>query len=283
MDDYADTADANAFEILLQQDTSIAVYPETDHSSGDLSSEQPPTPARSAPLVIQTEPGETSLNVVVKHFPHGRPGAPVTSIPQGSSIYESTQDRLGESLWAPFHSECDWEVARWAKMRGPTSTAMTELLAIPGVCVLSILRCVTKGLHKVVDRLGLSYSTSQELNKIIDAKLTGLPQFHCQELTISGERLEFHYRDIIECIRALFGNPEFAHDLVFAPERHYTNSTQTRRVYSEMHTGDWWWSVQVCTWPYSGIILIRDTRRPWRHIVLAQLSSQWSYPQTKRS
>ena len=116
MDDHANTMDANTFEILLQHDASAAVYPETDCSSSDLSMEQPLTPAHPAPLVIQTEPGNTSQNVIVKHFPHGHPGAPVTSIPQGSSIYESTQDWLGESLSAPFHSECDWEITHWAKM-----------------------------------------------------------------------------------------------------------------------------------------------------------------------
>ncbi|KAH8979571.1 hypothetical protein EDB86DRAFT_2814449, partial [Lactarius hatsudake] len=47
------------------------------------------------------------------------------------------------------------------------------------------------------------------------------------------------------CIWTLFGNPEFAHDLVFAPERHYTDSTQTCRIYDEMYMGDWWWSVQT--------------------------------------
>ena len=86
---------------------------------------------------------------------------------------------------------------------------------------------------------------SRELNSIIDKNLSGPPQFHCQELSIGGECLEFYYRDIIQCIRALFGNPEFANDLVFAPERHYTDSNQKCRVYSEMHTGEWWWSVQV--------------------------------------
>ena len=95
MDDDANTMDANAFEMLLRHDTSTTVNPETDHSSSDLSMEQPPAPTHSAPLVIQTEPGDTSQNVVVKRFPHGRPGALVTSIPQGSSIYESTQDQLG--------------------------------------------------------------------------------------------------------------------------------------------------------------------------------------------
>src|SRR6266702_2720440 len=113
---------------------------------------------------------------------------------------------------------------------------------------LFTLHCVTKALHKLVDKLGLSYRTSQELNNIIDKKLSGPPQFQCEELTIGGECLQFHYRDIIQCIRALFGNPKFAHDLVFAPERHYTNSTKTCRIYNEMHTGEWWWSVQVCNW-----------------------------------
>jgi len=35
--------------------------------------------------------------------------------------------------YAPFNSQTDWEVAKWAKLRGPTSTAVTDLLEIPGV------------------------------------------------------------------------------------------------------------------------------------------------------
>jgi hypothetical protein len=37
------------------------------------------------------------------------------------------------NTWFPFSSKLDWEVARWAKLRGPTSTAFSELLAIDGV------------------------------------------------------------------------------------------------------------------------------------------------------
>ncbi|KAH9027968.1 hypothetical protein EDB85DRAFT_2074700 [Lactarius pseudohatsudake] len=154
---------------------------------------------------------------------------PPTGLDDGVSIYEATQQVFGESLWTPFQSQCDWEIVRWAKMHGSTSSAVTELLAIPGL----------------VDTLGLSYKTSQELNNIIDKKLPGPPQFRCQDLNIGGECLEFHHRDIIHCIRTLFGNPEFARDLIFAPERHYTDSTKTCRIYDEMHTGEWWWSVQT--------------------------------------
>ena len=104
-----------------------------DHSNGDHSLAQ--SPENAGPLVIQTETGnsETPNAVVIERFPHGHSGALVADILQGTSIYESAQDRLGASLWAPFRSQCDWEIAHWAKMRGPTSTAVTELLAIPGV------------------------------------------------------------------------------------------------------------------------------------------------------
>ena len=35
--------------------------------------------------------------------------------------------------FAPFLSKLDWEVARWAKLRGPGSTAFSELMGIEGV------------------------------------------------------------------------------------------------------------------------------------------------------
>jgi len=37
------------------------------------------------------------------------------------------------NAYAPFSSKLDWEIAHWAKMRGPGSNALTELLRIEGV------------------------------------------------------------------------------------------------------------------------------------------------------
>lgn len=48
-----------------------------------------------------------------------------------------SQDLQAEGVpceWAPFSSRVDWEIARWAKLRGPSSTALSELLGIDGVC-----------------------------------------------------------------------------------------------------------------------------------------------------
>jgi len=134
---------------------------------------------------------------------------------------------LGKDAWANIVSS-----DRSAGNRSGTHPLQSDLL-------------ITKLSLKVVDNLGLSYRTVKQLNNIIDNKLPGHPPFRCKELIIGGERLEFYYRDVIECIQSLYGDPGFVQDLVFAPERHYTSAERTCRIYNEMHTGDWWWMVQV--------------------------------------
>lgn len=75
--------------------------------------------------------------------------------------------------------------------------------------------------------------------------MPGRPAFQCRELVIGGETLELHFRDVLACIQSLYGDPELAQYLITAPERHYSDDERTNRIYSEMHTGDWWWTVQV--------------------------------------
>ena len=36
--------------------------------------------------------------------------------------------------YSPFTSRTDWELAKWAKLQGPSSTAFTELMGVTGVC-----------------------------------------------------------------------------------------------------------------------------------------------------
>lgn len=71
------------------------------------------------------------------------------------------------------------------------SMAMMKLLAIPGVHDLSILCCMTKAQYKVVDRLGLSYSTSQELNKTSMWSWLGLQNFIVKKLLSEVNSLSF--------------------------------------------------------------------------------------------
>ncbi|KAF8258815.1 hypothetical protein EI94DRAFT_1814546 [Lactarius quietus] len=119
---------------------------------------------------------ESLMLLVIDRFPHGEPGAPVPGGHLGSSRYQQSQEAFGDSIWAPFSSQCEWEIARMAKMCGPTSSAMEELLAIP----------------EVVEKLSLSFGSSKELNDIIDA-LPGHPSFECRTFIIGGESLELYF------------------------------------------------------------------------------------------
>ena len=68
----------------------------------------------------------------------------------------------GDNPWAPFNSKKDWEIARWAKLRGLGSTAFSDLLAIDSVCFSSFFSYITILRH--VYLTGPSYKNSNELN-----------------------------------------------------------------------------------------------------------------------
>ena len=247
-EDLADLADVTDADVYEQITNNAMAYPEQEllaeepaNPHSNESHISPPTPP------IQCDGGDSQplLQLTVVPFTQGGAGALAPDTHQGSTVYQSTELVLGASTWAPFQSQCDWEFARWAKLRGPTSSAVTDLLAIPGVRVLIACLYVANTLWKVVEKLGLSYRNANELNAIVDKKLPGRPAFTCWDFNIGSETLHFHHRDILACIRALYGDPEFARDLIFVPERHYADRERTCQVYSDMHTGEWWWAVQV--------------------------------------
>jgi len=66
-------------------------------------------------------------------YPNARAGQPLSREETRDSGYASALGG-GDNPWAPFNSKKDWEIARWAKLRGMGSTAFSELLAIDGVC-----------------------------------------------------------------------------------------------------------------------------------------------------
>ena len=67
-----------------------------------------------------------------KH-PSARAGQPLMHRESRDHVYGAALGG-GDNPWAPFNSKKDWEIARWAKLRGAGSTAFSELLAVDGVC-----------------------------------------------------------------------------------------------------------------------------------------------------
>ena len=80
-------------------------------------------------------------------FPSETAGQPINepnAATAGFNDYLDQVPHVGHSgnVFSPFESELDWKIARWAKLRGPGSTAVSELLEIPGVrSYLDELRC----------------------------------------------------------------------------------------------------------------------------------------------
>ena len=70
----------------------------------------------------------------VVQFPGSRAGEPVGSaLPSHNAYATSLGDSSLSNLYSPFTSKVDWEVAQWAKLRGPSSTSFADLLKIDGV------------------------------------------------------------------------------------------------------------------------------------------------------
>ena len=82
---------------------------------------------------------ETSMSIDT--FPGGDAGAPIAvrSLNHSESDHVSISELSYDNIWAPFCSQRDWEFAHWVKTCGPTSSAVTNLLAIPGVRIFDKL------------------------------------------------------------------------------------------------------------------------------------------------
>ena len=72
--------------------------------------------------------------IYIEHF-GGQAGAVLPD--QEAEKYGYTAYAASQNIYAPFKSETDWLFAKWAKLRGPGSNAVTELLKIPKVSLLT--------------------------------------------------------------------------------------------------------------------------------------------------
>jgi hypothetical protein len=147
--DLTDVTDADVLEELaqgidistLQTDAQPMINEDLGINISTIGSDTPPVvscnleaPGNRIQLTNQANVGNLGIaSIVIDRFPSGNAGAPISGFVRGPSAYESDEAMHVGSVWAPFKSKHDWKIARWAKMRGPTSSAVAELLEIPEV------------------------------------------------------------------------------------------------------------------------------------------------------
>ena len=89
-----------------------------------------PSPSASPESIRE----RTWVEPKVVKFPNPRAGKPVRSVNSTNDTYAASLGNGSDSNpYRPFTSKIDWEVAKWAKLRGPSSTSLADLLKIEGV------------------------------------------------------------------------------------------------------------------------------------------------------
>ena len=100
-------------------------------------------------------------------------------------------------------------------------------------------------------RLKSNYTLRAEIEKMDDG--LGPSSWSSQTLDLSWspahpDKIRLYYRDLHDCVRWLLRQPAYEDEMTYAPERRY--NMKGERLYTEMHTADWWWEQQVISPAY---------------------------------
>ena len=110
-------------------------------------------------------------------------------------------------------------------------------------------------MHQTKTRTQPSYMSNYTLLKKIGTLPTRL-EWKCDAIKVTGnvigadgrpefENVKLWWRNPVDCVQDLIGNPAFRENLSYVPQKVFTTESGTTRIYDEAWTGDWWWTTQV--------------------------------------
>ncbi|KAF7971991.1 hypothetical protein HWV62_19343 [Athelia sp. TMB] len=152
-------------------------------------------------------------------------------------MIRDTQILKGDEVLGPFESDDEWQLAKWL-IKNVGHNQAEEFLRLP----------------IVQDRVSPSFHNKDALLDTADALPQGT-EWKCRAVKLVGdieddnkdirtEKLELWYRDPIDVVRELMGNPVFRDVMHYSPEQVYRDKDCEERVVNEMWTGHWWWEMQ---------------------------------------
>jgi len=134
----------------------------------------------------------------------------------------------------PFEDERSFEFVNWCQSNNVTQTAEDQLLKRQHSPLRESVQQSIKSVHclemlikKMEDGLSMNSWTEAEIDVTQNAN--------------HHDPIKFWYHDPIETAKWLLRQTYSCQNLVFSPERSFTNSI---RQYGAMHTGDCWWNEQ---------------------------------------
>lgn len=139
------------------------------------------------------------------------------------------------SPWAPFISPHDFKTGAWFVRNGATGKMVTDGF--------------NRGILSQTKENSVSFSSPFTLKQLVDQMEPGMGVKSWKEgkakffADVKNEWKLFYYRDIGDVIRQLFKQPAYREHLVYSPVKEYNGFGD--RVYSDIHTAEWWWRTQV--------------------------------------
>ena len=161
------------------------------------------------------------------NFP--RAGEPLT---EGCiSGYNMEAKRLLERPYHPFKDAFDFTFARWFiefQVTDASMGALTSLLYYTqNISTKARSKESMKALaHELEPKLGTRGWKSASV------------KFEDDDAPVA-----YYYRDPIELVEYILSQPAYRDHLIYAPVKEYQDGC---RIYSELHTANWWWETQVC-------------------------------------
>ncbi|CDO72633.1 hypothetical protein BN946_scf184985.g52 [Trametes cinnabarina] len=234
----------------LDIDSDLAALPDppphlvTDpQGESDAPASQQGTQSKRQRVEVEEVPDEEEGGLPRKPWIEDFPGRAGTSSGTRETPFERIRrmkEQAGESPWAPFESEEEWELAKWLVTSGLTQSNIEKYLKLK----------ITQ------ERTKPSFESNYLFYKKIDALPGGQASWNVEVFEAVGDRLgedgkprtecvELWKRDVVDCVRELMGNPLFRDVIRYAPEKQYADAEGKARIYGNMWTANWWWDVQM--------------------------------------
>ncbi|KAK7059284.1 hypothetical protein R3P38DRAFT_3303354 [Favolaschia claudopus] len=144
----------------------------------------------------------------------------------------------GAEVLGPFADEEEWELAKWL-IKNVGHNAAEAFLKLP----------------IVTDRVKPSFDNKRSFLDSIDQLPIGAG-WKVEHVTLTGdikdengksmtETNELWFRDPVECVRELIGNPAFKDVMDYAPTRLFVDAEGKEEFLKEMSSASWWWKMQL--------------------------------------
>ncbi|KAJ6560916.1 hypothetical protein B0H10DRAFT_1966807 [Mycena sp. CBHHK59/15] len=181
--------------------------PQVDMTAGDdFNDAVEEGPAAVRPRVtIEEVVDEESVWFVEEFSEDAQAGATFGEGPTTFQAIRDDQVLRGAEVLGPFESDDEWELAKWL-IKNVGHNQMEAFLKLPIVTLKGDLE-------------------DDDGKPIV-------------------ETLELWYRDPVDCIRELMGNPVFRDVMQYAPQKLFEDVAGKSEIINEMWTADWWWKLQ---------------------------------------